>query len=84
MLLVFIFIFIFCILYLTVCFSYWCNYHYYALLFTGQLLVHPVALLSFFHSKCFMFFCFISLHYMNGFYKMMMMMMMMMMMFEQR
>jgi len=43
----FIYFFNFCILYLTVCISYWCN-HYYALLCTGQLLVHPVALLSFF------------------------------------
>ena len=44
----FYFYFYVCILYFTVCISYWCNYHYYALLCTGQLLVHLVALLSFF------------------------------------
>jgi len=64
------------ILYFTVCFSYWCNYHYYALLCTGQLLVHPVALLSFFIPSVFMLFCLISLHYVNGINKVMMMMMM--------
>jgi len=46
---------------------------------TGQLLVHPVALLSFFIPSVFMLFCLISLHYMNGINKVMMMMMMMMM-----
>ena len=50
----------------------WCNYHYYALLCTGQLLVHPVALLSFFISSVFMLFCLISLHYVNGINKVMM------------
>jgi len=66
--------FYFCILYFTVCFSYWCNYHYYALLCTGQLLVHHVALLSFFIPSVFMLFCLISLHYVNGINKVMMMM----------
>ena len=74
MLLVFL-IFIYCILYFTVCISYWCNEHYYALLSTGQLLVHPVALLSFFILSVFVLFCLISLHYVNGINKVMMMMM---------
>ena len=40
----------------------------------GQLLVHPVALLSFFIPRVFMLFCLISLHYVNGINKVMMMM----------
>ena len=75
MLLVFILIF-FYILYFTVCISYWCNYHYSALLCTGQLLVHAVALLSFVIPSVFMLFCLISLHYVDGINKVMMMMMM--------
>jgi len=43
------------------------------LLCTGQLLVHPVALLSFFIPSVFMLFCLISLHYVNGINKVMMM-----------
>ena len=58
------------------------NYHYYALLCTGQLLVHPFALLSFFIPSVFMLFCLISLHYVNGINKVMMMMMMMMMKYQ--
>ena len=53
------------------------NYHYYPLLCTGQLLVHPFALLSFFIPSVFMLFCLISLHYVNGISKVVMMMMMM-------
>jgi len=45
------------------------------LLCTGQLLVHPVVLLSFFIPSVFMLFCLISLHYVNGINKVMMMMM---------
>jgi len=43
---------------------------------TGQLLVHPVALLSFFIPSVFMLFCLISLHYVNGINKVMMKVMM--------
>ena len=41
----------------------------------GQLLVHLVALLSFFIPSVFMLFCLISPHYVNGINKVMMMMM---------
>jgi len=51
--------------------------YFYALLCTGQLLVHPVALF-FFIPSVFMLFCLISLHYVNKINKVMMMMMMMM------
>jgi len=47
------------------------------LLCTGQLLVHPVALMSFFiPCSVFMSFYVISLHYVDGINKLMMMMMM--------
>jgi len=72
----FTFLFLYIVFCITVCISNWCNWHYYALLCTGQLLVHPVALLSFFIPSVFMLIYLISLHYVNGINKVMMMMMM--------